>query len=168
MQGASDIRRRCPGPVAGCSRAAQSDGPIRVLATFSMPGEMMEHIGGEHVQVTTLVGPDGQTHVLQRSPADGRAVREATIRVDTITAVLDRRGSAPGRRRLQRMSSASTGRDVIEAFVPTSWRTLAIRASWNKGTGRRTAHEGVSRTASFASVCELSRGRRACLNGVRH
>ncbi len=59
--------------------AAQSDEPIKVVATFSILGDMVKRIGGEHVDVTTLVGPDGDTHVYRPTPADARAVSEAQI-----------------------------------------------------------------------------------------
>ena len=60
---------------------AQSDRPIPVVATFSILGDMVKRIGGERVAVTTLVGPDGDTHVYQPTPADARAVSEAAILV---------------------------------------------------------------------------------------
>ena len=60
---------------------AQSDRPIPVVATFSILGDMVERIGGEHVDVTTLVGPDGDTHVYRPTPSDARAVSEAKIPV---------------------------------------------------------------------------------------
>ncbi len=62
------------GPVA-----AQSTEPIPVVATFSILGDMVDRIGGEHVAVTTLVGPNGDTHVYQPTPADARAVSEARV-----------------------------------------------------------------------------------------
>ena len=60
---------------------AESEGPIRVVATFSILGDMVSRIGGEHVSVTTLVGPDGDAHVFRPTPADARAVSEADILV---------------------------------------------------------------------------------------
>lgn len=60
---------------------ANADDPIPVVATFSILGDMVERIGGDHVDVTTLVGPDGDTHVYQPTPADARAVNEADILV---------------------------------------------------------------------------------------
>ena len=60
---------------------AGPDGPIRVVATFSILGDMVSRIGGEHVAVTTLVGPDGDTHVYRPTPADARALSEADILV---------------------------------------------------------------------------------------
>ena len=60
---------------------AHSDKPIPVVATFSILGDMVKRIGGEHVSVTTLVGPDGDAHIYQPTPADARAVSEAKILV---------------------------------------------------------------------------------------
>ena len=60
---------------------AESDEPIRVVATFSILGDMVSRIGGEHVAVTTLVGPDGDTHVYRPTPAAARAVSEADVLV---------------------------------------------------------------------------------------
>ena len=60
---------------------AESDGPIRVVATFSILGDMVSRIGGEHVAVTTLVGPDGDAHVYRPTPAAARAVSEADVLV---------------------------------------------------------------------------------------
>lgn len=61
--------------------AAQSDGPIPVVATFSILGDMVQRIGGEQVAVSTLVGANGDTHVYQPTPAAARAVSEAKILV---------------------------------------------------------------------------------------
>ena len=60
---------------------AGSDRPIRVVATFSILGDMVSRIGGEHVAVTTLVGPDGDTHVYRPTPTAARAVSEADVLV---------------------------------------------------------------------------------------
>ena len=61
--------------------AAQSAEPTRVVATFSILGDMVQRIGGEHVAVTTLVGRDGDAHVYQPTPAAARAVSEADVLV---------------------------------------------------------------------------------------
>ena len=55
--------------------------PIRAVATFSILGDMVSRIGGEHVAVTTLVGPNGDTHVYRPTPSAARAVSEAHVLV---------------------------------------------------------------------------------------
>jgi len=58
---------------------AQSDKPIPVVATFSILGDMVKRIGGPHIALTTLVGPNGDTHVYKPTPADARAVSKAKV-----------------------------------------------------------------------------------------
>ncbi|MEL7085247.1 MAG: zinc ABC transporter substrate-binding protein [Cyanobacteria bacterium J06597_1] len=59
--------------------AALAEEPIPVVATFSILGDMVERIGDEHVTVTTLVGPGGDAHVYQPTPADAQAVQAADV-----------------------------------------------------------------------------------------
>jgi zinc/manganese transport system substrate-binding protein len=56
-----------------------SDEPIPVVATFSILGDMVKSIGGNAIEVTTLVGANGDTHVYQPTPADARAIKEADL-----------------------------------------------------------------------------------------
>lgn len=59
--------------------ATWADEPMPVVATFSILGDMVAQIGGEHIALTTLVGPDGDTHVYQPTPQAARAVAEADL-----------------------------------------------------------------------------------------
>jgi ABC-type metal ion transport system, periplasmic component/surface adhesin len=60
-------------------RAALAEAPVKAVASFSILGDIVAHVGGERVEVTTLVGPDGDAHVYQPTPADARAVAAANI-----------------------------------------------------------------------------------------
>ncbi|MEM8582100.1 MAG: zinc ABC transporter substrate-binding protein [Pseudomonadota bacterium] len=51
----------------------------KVVASFSILGDMVEQVVGEHASVTTIVGPDADAHVYQPSVADAKAVAEADI-----------------------------------------------------------------------------------------
>ncbi|MBV1775989.1 zinc ABC transporter substrate-binding protein [Burkholderiaceae bacterium DAT-1] len=55
--------------------------PIKVVASFSILGDLAHSIGGEHIELTTLVGANGDTHVYQPSPQDVRKVSEAQVLV---------------------------------------------------------------------------------------
>ncbi|MEL6584984.1 MAG: zinc ABC transporter substrate-binding protein [Pseudomonadota bacterium] len=59
--------------------ATWADDPIPVVATFSILGDMVERIGGEHIELTTLVGPNGDAHVYRPTPQDARAVANAEV-----------------------------------------------------------------------------------------
>ncbi|MEM8578188.1 MAG: zinc ABC transporter substrate-binding protein [Pseudomonadota bacterium] len=65
--------------VAAHPALAQSDETLSVVATFSIIGDMTQRIGGDAVAVTTLVGPDGDAHVYQPTPADARAVASSDV-----------------------------------------------------------------------------------------
>jgi zinc/manganese transport system substrate-binding protein len=52
---------------------------LDVVASFSIVGDMVANVGGEHVAVTTLVGPDQDSHVFSPKPADARKVAGADL-----------------------------------------------------------------------------------------
>jgi len=52
---------------------------IKIVASFSILGNMVEQVVGDHADVTTIVGPDADAHVYQPSAADARAVADADI-----------------------------------------------------------------------------------------
>jgi zinc/manganese transport system substrate-binding protein len=55
--------------------------PLKVVASFSILGDFVKNVGGERVEVTTLVGADGDVHVYTPTPADARKVAEARLLV---------------------------------------------------------------------------------------
>ena len=52
---------------------------IKIVASFSILGNIVEQVVGGHADVTTIVGPDADAHVYQPSAADARAVANADI-----------------------------------------------------------------------------------------
>jgi zinc/manganese transport system substrate-binding protein len=52
---------------------------LKVIATFSILGDIVANVGGDRVKVITLVGPDGDAHVFQPAPADAQAVAGAQV-----------------------------------------------------------------------------------------
>jgi zinc/manganese transport system substrate-binding protein len=53
--------------------------PLPVVASFSILGDLVRHVGGERIALTILVGPDGDGHTFQPKPADAKAVAEARL-----------------------------------------------------------------------------------------
>jgi len=53
--------------------------PLHVVASFSILADFVAEVGGPRVAVTALVGPDGDGHVYQPTPADARAVAAARL-----------------------------------------------------------------------------------------
>ena len=54
---------------------------LNVVASFSILGDFVKNVGGERVDVTTLVGPDGDVHVYAPAPADARKIADAKLLV---------------------------------------------------------------------------------------
>ncbi len=54
-------------------------GPVNVVASFSILGDFARNVGGERVIVTTLVGPDGDAHVYTPAPADAKRIADAKL-----------------------------------------------------------------------------------------
>lgn len=69
--------------IAACLAAAPAsaqDAPKKkVVATFSILGDLVRNVGGDRIDVSVLVGPDGDTHVYSPSPADARSIKDADI-----------------------------------------------------------------------------------------
>jgi zinc/manganese transport system substrate-binding protein len=69
--------------LAGCGggdRGADSgDGPVEVVATYSILGDLVENVGGQNVGLTTLVGPNGDAHTFEPAPSDNVELAEADV-----------------------------------------------------------------------------------------
>ncbi|UXA52515.1 metal ABC transporter substrate-binding protein [Xanthomonas prunicola] len=53
--------------------------PLRVVVSFSILGDLVHQVGGDRVVLTTLVGPEGDAHVYQPTPADARALASSDL-----------------------------------------------------------------------------------------
>jgi zinc/manganese transport system substrate-binding protein len=50
---------------------------ISVVATFSILGDLVRNVGGDEVEVATLVGPNANVHVYSPTPADAKSLAAA-------------------------------------------------------------------------------------------
>src|SRR5690349_8928670 len=67
------------GASAAFIRAARAQEKVNVLATVSPLGDFVRNVGGERIEVTTLVGPNSDAHVYAPAPADARKVAAAKL-----------------------------------------------------------------------------------------
>jgi zinc/manganese transport system substrate-binding protein len=63
----------------GASAGAQAADPIKVSASFSILGDMVKQVGSDRVEVFTFVGPNGDAHVYEPTPADAKELSESKI-----------------------------------------------------------------------------------------
>ncbi|WP_445335824.1 metal ABC transporter substrate-binding protein [Citrobacter koseri] len=52
---------------------------LNVVTSFSILGDITQEVGGKNVNVTTLVGPDGDPHTFEPSPKDSAALSKADV-----------------------------------------------------------------------------------------
>lgn len=52
---------------------------VKAVASFSILGDMVSRVGGDLVEVTTIVGPNADTHVYEPKPADAKALAGTQI-----------------------------------------------------------------------------------------
>ncbi len=53
--------------------------PLKAVASFSILGDLAKAVGGDKVEVVTLVGPNGDAHVYEPKPADAASVAGANV-----------------------------------------------------------------------------------------
>ncbi|MBL1269992.1 MAG: zinc ABC transporter substrate-binding protein [Halomonas sp.] len=58
---------------------AMANERVQVVTSFSILADMVENVGGEHVEVTSLVAADGDAHVYSPSPGDARSLANADL-----------------------------------------------------------------------------------------
>jgi len=58
---------------------AAADDKVKVVASFSILGDMVRQVTGDLAEVTTIVGPDADAHVYMPNAADAKSVANAEI-----------------------------------------------------------------------------------------
>jgi zinc/manganese transport system substrate-binding protein len=68
---------------AGCGTnrdaAGSQGGRLKVVATFSVVGDLVHNVVGDQVDLVTLVGPDGDVHTFEPAPTDAVALARADV-----------------------------------------------------------------------------------------
>lgn len=83
--------------------------PVKVVATFSILGDFVKNVGGDRVEVATLVGPGGDVHAYSPTPADAATLAAARLIVVNglgLEEFIDRLVEASGSRAVVAVASA--------------------------------------------------------------
>jgi zinc/manganese transport system substrate-binding protein len=119
---ASSLRAEQPAPVF----------PLRVVASFSILANMVREIGGNAVEVTSLVAPDSDAHIFEPSPADAQRLARADLVVVNglgFEGWMERLVRASGYRgALVVASKGVTPRTLRKQVDPHAWQNLANAA----------------------------------------
>ena len=63
----------------GLPANADAADKVKAVASFSILGDMVKQVGGDRIELVTLVGPDGDAHVFEPTPADAKTLANAQI-----------------------------------------------------------------------------------------
>jgi zinc/manganese transport system substrate-binding protein len=131
---------------------------LKIVASFTVLGDIVRQVAGDDADVVTLVGPDGDAHVFEPSPADARTVAEADILVvnglglDGWTQRLARAAGFHGE-----IVDASAG---IEPRVlpdsgapdPHAWQDLKNGAHYVRTIAAALAHADAAHAADYSAA----------------
>jgi zinc/manganese transport system substrate-binding protein len=56
-----------------------ADDRLNVVASFSILGDFVRNVGGDRINLTTLVGPDSDVHVYTPAPSDAKTIAAARL-----------------------------------------------------------------------------------------
>jgi zinc/manganese transport system substrate-binding protein len=96
--------------------AGSPSGKAKVVATFSVLGDLVRNVAGDQVELVTLVGPDGDVHTFEPAPTDGVTLARADALIENGAGLepwLD--GLYKSSQSKARRIVASKGLELIEA-----------------------------------------------------
>jgi zinc/manganese transport system substrate-binding protein len=126
---------------ASPSASAQYDATkLKVVTTFSILGDFARNVGGDRVDVATLVGPNGDVHVYAPTAADAEEIRNAGLVIinglglegwlprlvkssgSKATTVVATQGIVPRKTAASEMLSRDLGAGALD---PHAWQSVA-------------------------------------------
>lgn len=106
---------------------------LNVVASFTVLADIAQQVGGEHVKVVSLVGPNGDPHTFEPTPQDSEALAKADVVLVSglgLEGWLDRLISASGYRGTPVVASQGiTTRSMVDEGKqitdPHAWNSMA-------------------------------------------
>ena len=123
-------------PAVPLTRPLHAQGRPKVVATFSILGNLAAEVGGEAIDLSVLVGPDADAHTYQPRPTDARTLAAAQVLVsnglgyegwiDRLAAAAPFRGrtvvASKGVETLK--AAAAPGHDHAHGVDPHCWQDV--------------------------------------------
>lgn len=121
-------------PAAARAQETHPQDRLPVVASFSIIGDLVRAVGGDRIALTTIVGPDGDVHVYQPSPADGRRIAQAKVLFVNglgLEGWLSRLIAATGRHgTIVTLSDGVAARKNEDGADPHAWQDVAVAKTY--------------------------------------
>jgi zinc/manganese transport system substrate-binding protein len=156
---------------------------IKVVATFSILGDLVTEVGGDRIDLTTLVGPDTDAHTYQPRPNDLRLLAGARVLVSNglgFEGWIDRLADAASFKgtRIVVSKDAAAGPDphcwqdvaCTRRYVANIATGLAAADPWNATTYRERAQAYDAKLATLEAwirgeIATVPEDRRKAITG---
>ena len=106
--------------------------PLRIVASFSILGDMARQVAGPLAEVHTLVGPGGDAHVFEPRPADAQKLAQADLVVlngQHLEGWMDRLIQASGFKGRRVVASDGVTPRLLDGHPdPHAWQSLRLAA----------------------------------------
>ena len=144
--------------LAGAAAPASAK-TLEVVASFTILADVVAEIGGDHVKVTSLVGPNGDPHEFEPSPSDAKNLLAADVVfvsgnglegwMDRLTAASGFQGEpVVASEGIPTRSMEEDGKTVIDPHV---WNSPANVEVWVKNIAAALAAADPEDAADFAA-----------------
>jgi zinc/manganese transport system substrate-binding protein len=108
---------------------AHAQDRLNVVASFSILGDFVKNVGGDRVEVSTLVGANGDVHVYTPAPADAKKIADAKLVIINgfgLEGWMPRLVQSSGSKaRIVTATDGITPRIVGAAPDPHAWQSVA-------------------------------------------
>jgi manganese/zinc/iron transport system substrate-binding protein len=147
--------------------------PIQVVCTTGMVADLARNVGGEHVQVVTLMGAGVDPHLYKASPADVTQLNRADIIFYSglhlegkLAELLERMAARkPTAAVAERIDEAKILHDENGAHDPHIWFDVSL---WSEAAGAARdalAQFDPKHAEAYKSACQAYQARLAVLHG---
>ncbi|RPE03602.1 metal ABC transporter substrate-binding protein [Candidatus Pantoea deserta] len=103
---------------------------VNVVASFTVLADIVQQVGGDHVKVKSLVGPDGDPHTFEPTPQDSQALARADVVFVSglgLEGWMDRLVSASG----YKGETVVASRGVATRSMEEEGKTITDPHAWN-------------------------------------
>jgi zinc/manganese transport system substrate-binding protein len=108
---------------------ARAESRLNVVASFSILGDFARSVGGDRIDVTTLVGANSDVHVYTPSPADAKKISDARLLIINglgLEGWLPRLvQSSGGKATIVTATDGIAPRELDSAADPHAWQSVA-------------------------------------------
>jgi len=135
----------------------------KVVATFSILADLVREVGGDAVEIVTLVGPDSDAHTYQPKPGDARSLAGAKVLVSNglgFEGWIDRLADAADFKGTRIVASAGAPADAD----PHCWQDVACTRRYIANIAEGLAAADPANTAGYRARAERYDQRLAMLD----